>query len=153
MGDVVHVKGDLLYVVGRTKVSDHSDPLSPHLGAPPQDFNPRAVQEIFKYHGLQVAPAELEALLCEHEAVADAAVVGVPGEDTEVPRALVVLRPGVQLGAVSAEDIAVWIEARVADHKRLRGGVAFVPEVPRLLSGKIARARLKELALGDDLSD
>lgn len=100
-----------------------------------------------------MAPAELEALLCEHEAVADAAVVGVPGEDTEVPRALVVLRPGVQLGAVSADDLAAWVAARVADHKRLRGGVVFVPEVPRLLSGKIARARLQELATRDDLSD
>ena len=111
---------------------------------------------MFRCHGLPVAPAELEALLCEHAAVADAAVAGVPSEEEEgeeVPRALVALRPGVQLGAVSAADVAAWVAARVADHKRLRGGVVFVPEVPRLPSGKIARARLRELALRGDWSD
>ena len=43
-------------------------------------------QELIKYNALQVAPAELEALLVSHPKIADAAVIGVEGEGTEVPR-------------------------------------------------------------------
>lgn len=43
-------------------------------------------QELIKYKGLQVAPAELEALLVSHPQILDAAVIGVEAEDTEVPR-------------------------------------------------------------------
>lgn len=94
-------------------------------------------------------PAELEALLCEHPAVADAAVVGIPGEETELPRALVVLKPHVRPGDVAARDIADFVAPRVSDHKRLRGGVRFVDAVPRNPSGKIWRAKLPALAGAD----
>ncbi len=43
-------------------------------------------QELIKYKGLQVAPAELEALLVSHPKIQDAAVIGVDSEETEVPR-------------------------------------------------------------------
>ncbi|CAJ2499724.1 Uu.00g025770.m01.CDS01 [Anthostomella pinea] len=120
-GDVMQMKGDLLYVVGRRK-------------------------EIIKYHGYQVPPAELEAILCGHPAIADAAVVGVPAEETEVPRALVALKPHIQLGEVTESEIVEYLGQRVSDHKQLRGGVGFVEAIPRLLSGKIWRAKLPALA-------
>jgi 4-coumarate--CoA ligase len=43
-------------------------------------------QELIKYKGTQVAPAELEALLLSHPKILDAAVIGVSGEGTELPR-------------------------------------------------------------------
>lgn len=43
-------------------------------------------QELIKYKGNQVAPAELEAMLLSHPKILDAAVIGVPGEGTEIPR-------------------------------------------------------------------
>ena len=43
-------------------------------------------QELIKYKGVQVAPAELEALLLSHPKIQDAAVIGVEAEATEVPR-------------------------------------------------------------------
>ena len=52
------------------------------------------LKELIKYKGYQVAPAELEALLLTHPAIADAAVIGVPDEEAgEVPKAFVVLKP------------------------------------------------------------
>lgn len=106
------------------------------------------LQEIINYNGLEVAPAELEAVLCEHPSIADAAVAGVKAHGTEVPRAFVALRPSVENCQSTAEDIQDYVKQRLSDHKQLRGGVAFVETVPRLLSGKVWRAKLKELAAG-----
>lgn len=53
------------------------------------------VKELIKYKGYQVAPADLEALLLTHDAIADAAVIGVDDEDgNEVPKAFVVRQRG-----------------------------------------------------------
>ncbi len=108
------------------------------------------VKELIKYKGFQVPPAELEGLLTSHPDVADAAVVGVydPAQATEVPRAYVVLAQGVRSGKEVEAEIVRWVGERVAAHKRLRGGVRFVDEVPKSASGKILRrvlkARIKE---------
>lgn len=102
--------------------------------------------------GFQVAPAELESVLLGHDEVADACVV--PAHDkvreTEVPRAYVVLRPNVPRDEAKAAELIVWVEGRVAQHKRLRGGVRFVDEVPKNASGKLLRRVLKEEARRED---
>ena len=72
--------------------------------------------------GFQVAPAELEAVLLENEHVADAAVVGFPGEYEELPRAYVALKDQAK-GRVNEGDIQEWVAGQVARHKRLDGGV------------------------------
>lgn len=46
------------------------------------------LQELIKYKGMQVAPAELEEVLLAHPKIADAAVIGVEGDGTEVPRSV-----------------------------------------------------------------
>lgn len=98
-----------------------------------------------------MAPAEIEAVLIEHPSIADAGVVGITLEDSEWPRAYVTLKE--EEGAkVTEKDIEQWLNARVAKHKRLVGGVAFVPEVPRLASGKIQRKIMKEWAKRDALT-
>ena len=103
------------------------------------------VKELIKYKGFQVPPAELEGLLISHPMVNDVAVVGIYNKDqaTEVPRAYIVPAPGVEGSPKSAQEIMSWLQAKVASHKRLRGGVRFVDEIPKSASGKILRRLLK----------
>jgi 4-coumarate--CoA ligase len=106
-------------------------------------------KELIKVKGFQVAPAELEALLLEHESVADAAVCALLVEHEELPRAYVSLKDGKGEGRPSEWDIEQWIKARVAKHKQLTGGVVFIDEVPKSPSGKIQRKVLREWAKSD----
>ena len=103
------------------------------------------VKELIKYKGFQVPPAELEGLLLSHPMVNDVAVIGIYNKDqaTEVPRAYIVPAPGIEGSPKSAQEIMQWLQAKVASHKRLRGGVRFVDEIPKSASGKILRRLLK----------
>ncbi|KAK3170128.1 hypothetical protein OEA41_009514 [Lepraria neglecta] len=78
------------------------------------------VAELIKVSGLQVAPAELEAVLLNHPAVADAGVVGVQDsfDAQEKPRAYV-LPKSMDLAnhSVKAEEIQEWMKGKVAKHK------------------------------------
>jgi len=94
-------------------------------------------KELIKYKGFQVPPAELEALLLTHEAVADVAVIPCPDEEAgEVPKAFVVLR-----GTATAKELMDFVEQRVAPHKRLKF-VEFIDKIPKSASGKILRRML-----------
>jgi acyl-CoA synthetase (AMP-forming)/AMP-acid ligase II len=101
------------------------------------------VKELIKYKGFQVAPAELEALLLTHPAIADAAVVGVADEEAgEIPRAFVVLRPGQEM---TAADVTAFTAEHVATYKVVHD-VVFVAEIPKSASGKILRRLLRDQA-------
>jgi acyl-CoA synthetase (AMP-forming)/AMP-acid ligase II len=92
------------------------------------------LKDVIKVKGLQVAPAELEAVLMTHPAIADAAVIGVPDERAgEVPKAFVVLK-----GQTTAAEILEHVSTRVAPHKQLRG-IEFIEQIPRSPAGKILR--------------
>jgi len=96
---------------------------------------------MIKYKGYQIAPAELEALLLEHPAVLDAAVIPKREmESGEIPKAFVVLRPG---QSVSAGEIMRFVEERVAPYKKVRE-IEFVEAIPKSVSGKILRRELIE---------
>ena len=98
------------------------------------------VKELIKYKGLQVAPAELEALLITHPAVADAAVIGVPDEEAgELPKAFVVRK-----GDVTEDELMAFVAERVAPYKRIRS-VQFIDQVPKSATGKILRRVLKTM--------
>jgi len=114
-GDIGHVDADgYLYVVDRLK-------------------------ELIKYRGFQVPPAELEALLVQHPAVADAAVIPSPDDVAgEVPKAFVVKR-----GEVTDGELMSWVSERVPSYRKIRR-VEFIDEIPRSLSGKILRRVLVE---------
>jgi 4-coumarate--CoA ligase len=107
------------------------------------------LKELIKYKGFQVAPAELEGLLAAHPKVNDVAVIGIydGGQATEIPMAYVVPAQGVRRGRETEKEIASWLAARVAPHKRLRGGVRFVDEIPKSAAGKILRRILMQKAL------
>lgn len=93
-------------------------------------------KEIIKYKGYTVGPAELEAILLEHKAVADCAVIGKPEPVAgEIPKAFVVLKKGEK--ATEAEIID-FVKGRISAYKRIRE-VEFVKRIPKTLSGKILR--------------
>lgn len=97
------------------------------------------LKELIKYKGFQVPPAELEALLLSHPAVADAAVVGVPDEEAgELPKAFVVVAQGKEL---DHEELMAWVGERVAPQKKIRL-VEEIEAVPKSASGKILRREL-----------
>ena len=97
------------------------------------------IKELIKVNALQVAPAELEALLGTHPAVAECAVVPRPDERCgEVPVAVVVPRAAVEPG-----ELVAFVAERVAPHKRIRA-VRFVDAIPRTPAGKILRRRLRD---------
>ncbi|KAI1753916.1 acetyl-CoA synthetase-like protein [Xylaria castorea] len=100
-------------------------------------------KELIKYKGNQVAPAELEAVLLSHPKILDAAVIGVPGEGTELPRAYVVANQK----EISGKEIAEWFSKQgLARYKSLRGGVVFLDAIPKSPSGKILRKILRDMA-------
>jgi 4-coumarate--CoA ligase len=102
------------------------------------------LKELIKYKGFQVAPAELEALLLTHPAVADAAVVGLPDEEAgEVPAGYVVLKPGTD---ATPEDVTAFVAGQVASFKQLRR-LTVVDAIPKSASGKILRRVLRDQAL------
>lgn len=88
-------------------------------------------KELIKVKGLQVAPAELEAMLLEHPDVADAAVIGVERDGEELPRAYVVPKMPERGTREVGEGIKGWLAERVSRHKRLEGGVVFVESIPK----------------------
>ncbi|WP_218509165.1 AMP-binding protein [Variovorax sp. dw_308] len=97
------------------------------------------LKELIKVNAHQVAPAQLESVLLTHPAVADAAVIGIPHEETgEAPKAFVVKR-----AEVSEAELVAHVAAHVEPYARVRA-VAFVDAIPKSPSGKILRRELRE---------
>lgn len=104
------------------------------------------IKELIKYKGFQVAPLHLEDILMGHPGVRDVAVVGIPDMVAgEIPMAFVVKQPKVR---VTEKQLLDFVAEKVADHKRLRGGIEFVAAIPRNPNGKILRRELKKLVVG-----
>jgi long-chain acyl-CoA synthetase len=98
-------------------------------------------KEIIKYKGYTIAPAEIEAVLYEHPAVRECAVVGKPDNLAgELPKAYVVLKDGC---SVKAEELIKFCEERVAPYKKIRL-VEFIDEIPKTQVGKILRRVLRD---------
>jgi acyl-CoA synthetase (AMP-forming)/AMP-acid ligase II/NAD(P)-dependent dehydrogenase (short-subunit alcohol dehydrogenase family) len=97
------------------------------------------IKELIKYKANQVAPAELEAVLLGHPAVAGAAVIASPDEVAgEVPKAFVVLR-----SPASADELLRYVADRVAPYKKVRL-IEFIDKIPTSPSGKVLRRLLAE---------
>jgi long-chain acyl-CoA synthetase len=91
--------------------------------------------------GYKVWPREVEDVLYEHEAVREAAVVGVPDEYRgETVKAFVSLRPG---KSVTAEELVAFTKERMAAYKYPRQ-VEFLDEIPKTVSGKLLRRELRD---------
>jgi len=98
--------------------------------------------DVFKASDYRISPFELESVLIEHVAVAEAAVVPSPDPlRLAVPKAYVVLAAGQQPSAEVAKDIMDFCRTRVAPYKRIRR-VEFA-DLPKTISGKIRRVELR----------
>lgn len=84
--------------------------------------------------------------------VSDVCVIGVydNNQATELPRAYVTLKTGIQENDDKATEIIEWIATKVAPHKRLRGGLYFIDEVPKSPSGKILRRVMRDKVKQDE---
>jgi len=104
------------------------------------------MKEMIKVKALQVSPSELEDLLRHHHEVHDAAVLGITNDRMgEVPQAYVVKKNRKAKDEEIANMIHEYINERVSDHKKIRGGIVFLPEIPRSPAGKILKKNLKGL--------
>jgi fatty-acyl-CoA synthase len=100
---------------------------------------------LIKTGGENVYPQEVEQVLLRHEAVADAAVIGIPDEQWgEAVKAFIVRKPGHELTHAAIRD---WVGAHVAGYKKPRH-VEFVAALPRNASGKILKAELARCTAG-----
>lgn len=98
--------------------------------------------DVFKSSEYRISPFELESVLSEHEAVAEAAVVPSPEPaHASVPKAVISLADGFHAGPRVAEEILRFAHARIAPYKRIRR-IEFA-ELPKTLSGKIRRVELR----------
>ncbi|OJD19178.1 hypothetical protein AJ78_00880 [Emergomyces pasteurianus Ep9510] len=104
------------------------------------------IKELIKVKGLQVAPAELEAHLLSHPAVADCSVIPVPDHAAgELPKAFVVKSASAgNDDAAIIRSIQKHVEDHKARHKWLKGGVEFIDVIPKSPSGKILRRLLRD---------
>ncbi|KAL4884284.1 hypothetical protein BJY04DRAFT_206085 [Aspergillus karnatakaensis] len=104
------------------------------------------IKELIKVKGHQVAPAELEAHLLTHPAVADCAVIAIPDEAAgEVPKAIVAKSPAAGPDdEATIKSILKHVQDQKARHKWLKGGVRFIDAVPKSPSGKILRRLLRD---------
>ena len=99
--------------------------------------------DVFKSADYRISPFELESVLIEHEAVAEAAVVPSPDPlRLAVPKAYVVLAAGCDASPEIARSILAYVEQRVAPYKRIRR-LEFAA-LPKTISGKIRRVELRE---------
>ena len=103
--------------------------------------------DVFKASDYRISPFELESVLIEHEAVAEAAVVPSPDPTRlAVPKAFIALAPGALADADTARAILAHARAVLGPFKRVRR-IEFY-ELPKTISGKIRRVELRELEAG-----
>jgi len=109
--------------------------------------------DVFKSSDYRISPFELESVLLEHEAVAEAAVVPSPDPiRLAVPKAYVLLVSGVERSPQTALSIFGHLHTRLAPFKRIRR-IELVTELPKTISGKIRRVQLRRLEHDNDRDD
>ena len=101
--------------------------------------------DMIKVSGQYVSPVEVENVLIQHEAVLEAAVIGVPDHDGLVKtKAYVVLRPGYSPDAGTGAALQQYVKQHLAPFKYPRQ-INFTEELPKTATGKIQRFRLRQL--------
>lgn len=99
--------------------------------------------DVITTSGYRIGPFDVESALLEHDAVIEAAVVGVPDpERTEIVKAFVILAEGTNASNELAEQLGQFVKKRLSAHAYPRQ-VEFVTELPKTPSGKIQRFLLR----------
>ena len=103
--------------------------------------------DVIKASGYRIGPFEVESALLEHAAVAEAAVVGSPDPIRGlVVKAFVVVKPGFMPSDVLVKDLQAHVKRLTAPYKYPRA-IEFVESLPKTISGKIRRNKLREREL------
>ena len=101
------------------------------------------IKDMIKYKGHSVYPAEVEDLLYEHPAVLDAAVIGIPDEETgENIKAFITLKDE-YIGKVTEQELMDWAKENIAKYKYPRY-IEFINEMPKGTAGKVLRRELRK---------
>jgi acetyl-CoA synthetase len=109
--------------------------------------------DVFKSSDYRISPFELESVLLEHEAIAEAAVVPSPDPiRLAIPKAYVLLVAGVEPTPATALSIFKHLHTRLAPFKRIRR-IELVRELPKTISGKIRRVQLRRLEHDNNRTD
>ncbi|WP_438278171.1 AMP-binding protein [Nitrobacter sp.] len=109
--------------------------------------------DVFKSSDYRISPFELESVLLEHDAVAEAAVVPSPDPiRLAIPKAYVLLVGGAERSRETALSIFRHMAERMAPFRRIRK-LELVTELPKTISGKIRRVQLRRLERDNDRGD
>ncbi|MGN1188667.1 MAG: class I adenylate-forming enzyme family protein, partial [Lachnospiraceae bacterium] len=101
------------------------------------------LKEMIKTSGFSVFPEDVEALLNEHPAIWQSAVIGVPDEmKGEVVKAFIVLQPGIQ-ETPTIDELKAWARGKMAVFKA-PSHIELIHKLPATSSGKVLRRLLKE---------
>ena len=101
-------------------------------------------KEMLKYKGYQITSSEIEAIINEVKGVTSSCVVGVPDSDTgnDIIHAFVILE---EHSEVTSDFILNYVNSKVIDVKRIRGGVHIVDSFPLGTTGKVDRKKVQEM--------
>lgn len=105
------------------------------------------IKDIIKYKNYQISPSDLEVIIKQIDGVEQACVAGIPVEDnsSDLATAMIVRSNG---STLTEQQVIDAVDKQVSDHKKLRGGVFFVSELPTSASGKVLRRVVKQMILG-----
>lgn len=104
------------------------------------------IKEMFKYLSWHIVPSSIEAVLLEHPAVKEAVVFGIPAdEEGEIPAACVVLHEN--HSNFDKKELLKFVEERVSDKEKLRGGITVLNVLPKTPSGKLIRNEVRNIVI------
>lgn len=101
--------------------------------------------DMLKVSGQYVSPVEVEMVLVQHDAVLEAAVVGVDHGGLMKTRAFVVLKRDAVPSEILADELKAFVKERLAPHKYPRD-IVFADDLPKTATGKIQRFKLREIS-------
>ncbi|KAK5640634.1 hypothetical protein RI129_011445 [Pyrocoelia pectoralis] len=113
-------------------------------------FITNRIKESFKYQGNHIIPSDIENVLHSHPSIAKAVVLGLPHE-TDGNHPIAVIVPNEKGATVREEQIVKYVEERVEDKCRLRGGVKIVSEIPFTVTDKVNRFKLRQMVLNKEI--
>lgn len=111
------------------------------------------VDDVMNVSGHRLSTMEIESALVDHEAVAEAAVIGMPHElKGQAPVGFVILRAGYEESDTLTEDLRGHV-AKIIGGLARPERILFTPELPKTRSGKIMRRLLRDVAEGKVVGD
>ena len=100
------------------------------------------ISNLISFWMYEISPSVLESRLLSHTGVADAAVVSIPDkENGQIPRGFVVMKSGHE---ETEENLINFLESRLQDHERLRGGLYYIQNIPRDENWKVLKSVLQK---------